>query len=119
MAYCLILLENTDLQLLYARAPPPLMECASVSATARHCRGSASAFCHSEGIEAVALGFVNRDYFYRTPDLHSGKLFGRLRGRRDRKEEGEQGSQNKTLQEAIITMWKKRINSHLLCINGC
>lgn len=120
MAYCLILLGNTDLQLLYTRASPPLMGCASVSVAARHCRGSASAFCHSEGTEAtVALGFVNRDYFYRTPDLHSGKLFGRLRGRRDRKEEGEQENQNKALQEAIITKRKKRINSHLQCINGC
>lgn len=96
------------------------MGCASVSAAEHHCRGSVSAFCHSEGIEVtVASGFVYRDSFYTTPGLHSGKLFGRLRGRRARKEEGEQESQNKAMQEAIITMRKKRINSHLQCINRC
>ena len=31
----------------------------------------------------AASGFVNRDSSYATPDLHSGKLFGRLRGRRE------------------------------------
>lgn len=110
-------LGNTDLQLVDTRPPPLLMGVCICLKAASPCGGSASAFCHCEGIEVTAAsGFVNKDSFYTTPDLHSGKLFWRLRGRGGRKEEGDQGSKNKALQEAIITMRKEGINSHLQCI---
>lgn len=64
-------------------------------------------------------GFVNRDYFCTSPDLHSRKLLGRLRVDVGKEEEGVQRHQKRALQEAIITMSRERINSHLQCINGC
>ena len=123
MAYRLTVFRNPDLPLLDTRAPPLLIGCASVSRVAPHCMGSVSALYHSEEIEVTAaMGFVNRDFVFSMQLLtciHGSYMGGLGGGRRDRKEEGKQGSQNKALQEAIITVRRKRIISHLQYINGC
>lgn len=61
----------------------------------------------------AASAFVNRDSFHTAPDLHSGKLFRRLKEGGGVKRRESKESQNKAPQEAIITMRKKRINSNL------
>ena len=97
LAYYLSLLGNSDLQLVDTGASPLLMGlCICLREWQPQCRGSLSAFSHSEGIEVTAAsGFVNRDFFFfhTTPDLHSGKLFEGLREEGGRGEGLDRGRQ--------------------------
>lgn len=86
---------------------------------APHCRGSVSAFVTVKELrwllpQDLLIGFFSIHILTCIQESYSI-----WEVERDRKQEGKQESQNKALQEAVITMRKKRINCHLQCISGC
>lgn len=123
----LTLFGNSELQRVDTQTPTSIngREGVCICLKAAHpCRGSLSSFCHSEGIEVTAAwGFVNRDSFLSNswPAFREviWEAYKRGGGWQIREGKKSKESQNRALQEAMITMRKKRINSHLQCINGC